>query len=141
MGCDIHCVIERKREGDMRWVGIQSSDNMKDRPTYAQRDYGFFGELASVRDKSSKNRYPQNLPEDVSDLSWQEYMQSPTDHHSASHLPLSEFCQAWVDCNNSRDEAYRNTRIRSDHAVYDLTGVDTDYPENTVYRVVFWFDN
>lgn len=134
MGCDIHLVLERKREGDQKWVGLYSSDALKDRPICARRDYDFFAEVANVRGESQEmNRYPRNIPEDVSELAWQEYMSAPTDHHSASHMSAREFCEIHhkVNPNSSRAE----------YKEYDLLGIDLNWPENMEYRVVFWFDN
>ncbi|KGM44476.1 hypothetical protein JY97_00605 [Alkalispirochaeta odontotermitis] len=133
MGCDIHIVIERKRQGDHKWTGLVSTDQLKKRPDCATRDYSFFAEVANVRGKTTRGNYPQNIPEDVSELAWQEYMSSPTDHHSPSHMSAYDFCALHNEIrpNNSRKE----------HAVYDLLGIDTSWPENAEYRVVFWFDN
>lgn len=127
MGCDIHTVIEEK-VGD-RWVGVAASDCMKRRPYYAERDYSFFGQIANVREHGL--HYPKNLPRDVSELAWHLYMRCPTDHHSASHMPLEQFCLIHNEQNPKLS--------RLEYAVEDLTGL---YDENgEEYRVVFWFDN
>lgn len=135
MGCDIHCVIERKREQDAGWTGIICSDLGRPRPLFARRDYSFFAAIASVRGSSKHNNYPRNLPEDVSVLAWQEYMSAPTDHHSASHMPLDTFCELWLACNPNYKE------VRQEFFLHDLTGLWTDDDKPTEYRVVFWFDN
>lgn len=127
MGCDIHTVIEEK-VGD-KWIGVASSDMMKDRPVYAQRDYTFFGSIANVREHGEN--YPQNIPRDVSDLAWHLYMLCPTDHHSPSHMSLEKFCTI-----HNRDNPRAS---RTEYAVEDLTGIYTD--EGREFRVVFWFDN
>lgn len=130
MGCNIHTVIERKRLGDMKWTGIVSSDALPKRPIYAQRDYDFFGEIANVR--RSGSNYPKNLPEDISELAWQEYMSAPRDHHSASYMSLDEFCSIHNKINPEQS--------RREHCVYDLAGwVGED--DSAELRVVFWFDN
>lgn len=136
MGCDIHIVVERKLKGSSEWTGIWSSDDGPCRRAHvAQRDYGFFAEVASVRGESSKSLYPRNLPVDVSRLAWLRYMQSPTDHHSASHMSVQDFVAAWLRANKEPKE------VRPDFAAYDLLGIDADWPEGAEYRVVFWFDN
>lgn len=127
MGCDIHTVIEQKVDG--RWIGVSASDRMKGRPIYAQRDYAFFGQIANVRERGA--HYPRNLPRDVSELAWHLYMEAPTDHHSASHMPLDQFCEIHNQ-ENPKDS-------RTEYAVEDLTGIYSEKGE--MYRVVFWFDN
>ena len=46
-------------------------------------------------------------------------------------LPGSE----WLTANPEHSE------VRADFALYDLLGIDADWPANAEYRVVFWFDN
>lgn len=127
MGCDIHVVIEENLDG--RWIGLTASDRQRDRPKYAERDYDFFAEIANVH--GNGRYYPKNLPRDVSELAWHMYMQSPTDHHSASHMDIESFCAAHHRLNPNQS--------RAEHVVYDLTGLCMD--EGEEYRVVFWFDN
>jgi hypothetical protein len=137
MGCDIHFVIERRRPavaGD-KWLGIYASDrNIGDRPTIARRNYDFFTEVAAVRGQSPTQQYPQNIPEDVSNLAWQEYMAAPTDHHSASHMSAADFVSAYRRAEPLKDES------RAPYDTYDLLGVD-DFEGEYEFRVVFWFDN
>lgn len=136
MGCDIHIVIERRMAGDTEWIGILSTDNsIGPLPKIAQRDYGFFAEVASVRGTSTTTKYPRNVPRDVSRLAWTQYMMAPTDHHSASYATPAEFVDAYIRANPHGDG------FRIDHATYDLLGLSSDYPEGAEYRVVFWFDN
>jgi hypothetical protein len=138
MGCDIHIVLERRDAGQSEWVGQWCSDNlpMSRRPKIASRDYGFFAEVAGVRGSPSQSKmYPRNVPVDVSRLAWLHYMQSPTDHHSPSHATPAEFVEAYARA-NPNDKDYR-----PEFALYDLLGVEADYPEGCEYRVVFWFDN
>lgn len=135
MGCDIHIVLERRKAAGP-WIGLWSSDEIPGRRIrVAQRDYAFFAEVASVRGSSSATMYPQNIPEDVSALAWAQYMRAPTDHHSASHLSVKDFCDAWVRANPTDKE------VRPEFAANDLLGVDGSWPAGCEYRLVFWFDN
>ena len=147
MGCDIHIVLERRAIGATKWVGVFCTDNwIGSRPLIARRDYAFFAEVAQVRGEGSEPRiYPRNIPEDVSRLAWQSYMEAPTDHHSPSHMRLGEFTDAWFRANAS--DALRNSGDRAPRqkfASYDLLGVSDYYDAEDrryEYRVVFWFDN
>jgi hypothetical protein len=76
-------------------------------------------------------RYPQNLPEDLSALAWQEYMRAPTDYHSASHMSAAEFVAVYQEVNPPPEGEER-------FGLYRLLCADRDEDE---YRVVFWFDN
>lgn len=127
MGCDIHVVIEEKVDG--RWLGVSASDRLKDRPEYAQRDYDFFAAIANVR--GSGGVYPRNLPKDISDLAWHLYMGAPTDHHSASHMAIDEFCEIHHRINPKMS--------RGEYATEDLMGIYKS--DGEAHRVVFWFDN
>lgn len=133
MGCDIHIVLERRRNAGEPWVGIYSTDRLlpEGRPRIAQRDYGFFAAVAGVRGRPDGYHPPRNLPEDISPLARQEYMRDRADHHSASHMSAAEFCAI-------HHNLYPNAS-RREHAEYDLLGVWSD--EVSEHRVVFWFDN
>ena len=137
MGCDIHFVIERRRPavaGD-KWLGIFVSDrNIGGRPAIARRNYDFFTEVAAVRGRSPTQQCPQNVPEDVSELAWQEYMAAPTDHHSASYMSAADFVSAYRRAEPLKDAA------RAPYDIYDLLGLD-DLEGKYEFRVVFWFDN
>ncbi|WP_085908322.1 hypothetical protein [Kiloniella majae] len=132
MGCDIHIVVEMKREKDTKWTGVVATDFLKSEPAISCRDYDFFAEVANVRGSTSSGNYPKDLPEDISDLAWKMYMRSPTDHHSASYMDLKEFCLVHHKINPNLS--------REDFCVSDLAGYFYDY-EDTEYRAVFWFDN
>ncbi len=135
MGCDIHIVMER-RLPSFEWVGLWSSDEPPGgRPKFAQRDYGLFQRFGVRGHRVGGVIYPRNVPIDVSRLAWLQYMRSPTDHHSASHCTPQEFADAWLAENPDQNI------VRPDHALYDLFGLDTSYPEDAEYRLVFWFDN
>ena len=126
MGCDIHVVIEQQVGN--KWIGLCATDCMQKRPVFAERDYEFFGAVASIRGRSGK--FPNGLPYDISELSWLLFSNAPMDHHSASHMPLDDFCNI--------HHAIRSGASREKHCVYDLTGLSV---EDQVFRVVFWFDN
>lgn len=134
MGCDIHIVVERREKGSPEWVGVYASDTaIGGRPKVAQRDYGFFARVASVRGRVEGGLYPRNLPKDVSRLAWLLYMRCPTDYHNPSHMSPTQFAAAWIVENPT------DTTVRPDHAVWDLLGIDGD--EEAEHRIVFWFDN
>lgn len=135
MGCDIHIVLERHEADTNEWVGIWASDNGPGgRTKIAQRDYAFFARFGVRGHLERGTIYPRNLPKNVSRLAWLQYMRCPTDHHSASHASVDEFCHAWIEANEN------DGTVRREFAAYDLLGLfsDEDTPE---HRVVFWFDN
>lgn len=138
MGCDIHIVVERRMKGRSKWTGLYSTDVaypiIRRKMVAAQRDYGFFAEVACVRGRTDTSKYPRNLPEDMSDLSREQFWTAPTDYHSPSHMTPKEFVEAWL-----RADAGRNKDVRPDYAMYDLLGIESD--DDHEYRVVFWFDN
>lgn len=137
MGCDIHCVIERKIPGERQWLGVIAGDHVRPRPTYARRDYDLFAELAQVRGRSETGAYSRGLPADISRLAWEQFSQCSIDYHTPSHMSLSEFAECFVRVAD-RDEL-RDTKIRKEYAVYDLFGIVPE--EGEEWRVVFWFDN
>jgi hypothetical protein len=137
MGCDIHIVLERRRAGSPEWVGLWSTDTIPgDRPFFAQRDYGLFSRFG-VRGHRDDGKviYPRNVPEDVSRLAWTQYMRAPTDYHSPSWTTLTEFAEAWLDENSQM------SKVRREHALWDMFRIDGSWPEGVEYRLVFWFDN
>lgn len=143
MGCDIHIVVERRKIGRTKWTGIYSSDAaypiIRKNMIAARRNYEFFTELANVRGHSETSKSARNLPEDMSELSREQFWRAPTDYHSASHMTPSEFCEAWSRANDKYDERFQSKEVRKDFVVYDLIGIDAD--EGDEFRVVFWFDN
>lgn len=126
MGTDIHTVIELKVAG--KWIGVCASDFSKDRPAYAERDYNFFAEIANVRGEGEN--HPKGFPADASDLSKYNYQIWQDDYDSASHMSLNKFCEI--------HNKIRSHQSRKEHAVWDLTGLDTD--DDIEKRIVFWFD-
>lgn len=141
MGCDIHIVVEGKKKGKDRWIGIYCTDFLKFKAVpISERNYEFFAEIASVRGTSKSRKYPQNLPEDISDLAWAQYMTAPTDYHSASYMSLDSMVVCWLLANPNRKTAC-GIEVRDEFAVFDLFGnfsPDEDWSE---FRAVFWFDN
>lgn len=137
MGCDIHIVLERRKKIGGDWIGVYSTDELplQNRLLIKQRDYDFFARIAAVRGSGPDTIYPKNLPEDISDLAWQEYMTAPKDHHSPSYMPAAQFAHAWIAVNPQVPDS----KIRAEWAVSDLLGARDD--EHFEYRVVFWFDN
>ena len=138
MGCDIHVVLESRKVGSSEWIGQWCSDNvpMKRGPRVAYRDYGLFQRFGvRGRSESGPRILPRNLPEDVSRLAWTHYMRAPTDHHSASWCTPDEFVAMWFEEHPNSDD------VRREHAVWDLLKIETDWPEATEHRLVFWFDN
>ena len=148
MGCDIHIVVERRRKGRPNWVGIYSSDAaypiIRKNMLAARRDYAFFACVAGVRGEAPdgvKKLYQRNLPEDMSELTREQFWRCPTDYHSASYATPQEFCQQWIAANGTREEHFRSKEVRPDYAVYDLLGIDSTDDDGDEFRVVFWFDN
>lgn len=146
MGCDIHIVVERKKKGRDKWVGIYSSDAaypiIRKNMIAARRDYAFFGVVAAVRGEGigGKRHYPRNLPEDMSDLTREQFWYAPTDYHSASYMTPKEFADCWLAANEQMPGQFRSSEVRSDFAIYDLLGIEAD-DSGCDFRVVFWFDN
>ena len=145
MGCDVHMVVERRLSGNgSKWIGLYCTDHApghRSRPPIAQRDYDFFGRLASVRSQPEGPRdYPKFIPGDVSELALVEMTRFGSDGHSHSHLPLARVIQHWISSQGARPLAKPEERTVSAIA-YQEFGVDLDYPEDAEYRVVFWFDN
>lgn len=145
MGCDIHIVVERKRKAGGPWVGMYSSDAcypiIRSNMIAAQRDYAFFGALAAVRGEPVEGTmYPRNLPEDMSELTRQQFWRCPTDYHSASHSSPKYFAAMWLFTNAAKADGFQAKSIRVEHAVYDLLGIGCD-EDDFEFRVVFWFDN
>lgn len=138
MGTDIHFVVERRKKEapGTRWIGTLLSDECPGRlrPVIARRNYSFFAEVAGVRGRTATTAYERNIPEDVSELAWQQYMHAPTDHHTASHMPVHEFVAAYRRASPLEDES------RAMFDAYDLLGIE-DYDDRYEHRVVFWFDN
>lgn len=137
MGCDIHFVIERRKKDAVGapWVGVYSSDfSVGGRPQIARRNYDFFAEVAGVRGTTKNTVWPRNVPEDISPLAWSQYMRSPTDHHTPSHMTAAEFVAAYRRAEPLTDES------RAPYDAYDMLGVD-DLEDEWDHRVVFWFDN
>lgn len=104
----------------------------------ARRDYLFFGCLGvrGAGPEGIKKLYPRNLPEDMSELTREQFWLCPTDYHSASFATPQEFCQLWIASNTK----FQQMDVRPECVEYDLLGIDITESKYE-YRVVFWFDN
>lgn len=131
MGCDIHFVIERKKN-DSSWIGVASTDYGYD-PKARDRNYSFFAALASVRGES--DRKPIGLPEDASDLSLACIKDWDSDGHSHSWMGLKEFVELWYQ------NAWNADPKRKECAIVDALGWLRDDETPELFRIVFWFDN
>lgn len=147
MGCDIHIVVERRKSGRTKWVGLYSSDAaypiIRKNMIAARRDYAFFACVAGVRGDAPEGvakMYPRNLPEDMSDLTREQFWRAPTDYHSASYATPAEFARQWLAANSAKGAHFQQKDVREDYAVYDLLGIEGD-DDGDEHRVVFWFDN
>lgn len=83
MGCDIHSYAEKQDGG--RWVGL-------DVEAFEDRDYGFFGWLANVRNYSAMTPIAadRGFPADASSEAAKHYEAWSGDAHSESWVSLAE---------------------------------------------------
>lgn len=131
MGCDIHYILEVKV--NKKWVGIDTNRRFNPQNTAANRDYGFFTQLASVRGDSK--RKPNGVPKNASDLSKLWIKQWGVDGHSHSHMSVEDFSSIW--------KAYHLPNLDSYSRKYpegELFGLDYEIDKGE-YRVIFFFDN
>jgi len=144
MGCDIHITLERKRPLSNNWIGVYTTDICGPRRgKAAQRNYGFFAQLASVRGHAEydKPHGSQNFfPENVSALALEQAAAYGSDGHSHGHTSLDEFLAIWMASVSDNESA------RHKHLAFDLFGLDLsdDYDTSdskSQWRVVFFFDN
>ena len=83
MGCDIHTVVEIKKENT--WVGLEECPKEFD-----ERNYALFAFLAGVRNRfNTKGFEPKGFPDDMSEKSRQKFLDD-CDLHSKSYLTLKE---------------------------------------------------
>lgn len=143
MGCDIHLVLETY-DSDLGWVGIDTfkghqTGNAKDEwysPIATDRNYRLFAALAGVRGDGPS---PRGIPEDASSTTKLLVKDWGCDAHSHSWLPISE---AVAIFNKRRypkgevpvdPESYRDSYPSS--YWFGVEGNDS------IYRLIFWFDN
>ena len=83
MGCDIHTIVEIKKENT--WVGLDECPNEFD-----ERNYSLFAFLAGVRNSfNTKGFKPKGFPDDMSEKARKEF-ENDSDLHSKSYLTLKE---------------------------------------------------
>lgn len=167
MGCDIHFTVEMKIND--RWIGVYSTlytPNMardpKDMYTpwrsvwCANRDYHFFAAIAGVRGEwRGEGPEPNGLPEDISELAQAAVDGYGGDGHSHGHMPLLDFVRAKMRVNQDALTAVEVTHkltktaeeltqwpyartLKNEYSLSDLSEYDE---EDTLVRVVFFFDN
>lgn len=136
MGCDIHYVVERRRKGTAKWLGVLSTRYVKSRDGAGTRDYGLFAELASVRGRTDTGSHARFIPYDISELALDEIAIDTTDGHHHSYMMIEEFISCF---RRSRSEEYKPRY--EDCEYWDLFGLDSEQLELFDYRIVFWFDN
>ena len=85
MGCDIHTVVEIKRNG--KWEGFEETPE-----EFCDRNYSLFAFLADVRNNfNTKGFKPKGFPQDFSEMTKKELLEDwQDDLHSASYLTLKE---------------------------------------------------
>lgn len=155
MGCDIHMVVERKW-GD-KWVGLHAVPYMK---TYSRKDgraplesnfiswdiksrnYDLFAKLAGVRGDGPQ---PKGIPTDASELALMEIDSWGCDGHSHSWCTAQEFFDLFQATNEWLVTA-KLVEGATPVTIDDLMGISYDEiygsgAADTMYRVVFWFDN
>ncbi len=160
MSCDITIFAEVKNKQSGRWEKVgdvfslrdkeDSKKEKTDHPFYWQ-DYGLFGFLADVRNysESASISKPKGIPNDVSDDihdKWLEY--GGEDHHSNSHLKLSELMSFNYEKKfinrRGQDEDFGKTMTYREFLgetffIHLNELKQLGYPADV--RIVFWFDN
>jgi hypothetical protein len=136
MGCDIHLVLEKRKNG--KWVGVdtfQSHPLDWSSPVARSRNYERFAKLANVR---GSGPLPRGLPPDASDTTILLTDECGSDGHSHSWLPLAEASEIWSQTQQGL------SGYGSKYPDSYFFGVDTSpgsRDKRDDYRVVFWFDN
>lgn len=84
MGCDIHTVVEIKKENT--WVGLEECPK-----EFCKRNYSLFAFLANVRNAfNTKGFEPKGFPDDMSEMAKELKEEFDGDSHSESYLTLKE---------------------------------------------------
>jgi len=87
MGCDIHTVVEIKKEN--AWVGLEECPK-----EFESRNYALFAFLADVRNSFNTQGFkPKGFPDDMSEKAKKEF-EDGSDLHSKSYLTLKELDDA-----------------------------------------------
>ncbi len=88
MSCDIHTIVEVKKENT--WVGVEECPK-----EFSERNYSMFAFLANVRNRfMTKGFEPKGFPEDMSEQSRELAEKWDSDMHSKSYLTLKELDDA-----------------------------------------------
>ena len=152
MGCDIHSHAE-KRDGD-RWVSL-------DVEAFDDRDYGFFGWLAGVRNYSGLPPIAEDrgFPADASGNTAKSYDYWGIDAHSASWASVAEL--SGVDYEQTIEDRRTTKQLGPNFWTGGATCEPGEGKKETLReflgphyfaalkrlqdagaeRVVFWFDN
>lgn len=157
MGCDIHNHVEvlkgdKWRCADAYFLNYKSGGYM---PEYFcdDRRYTLFSILANVRNNGEIPciSEPRDIPDDVTDVVWNEYESWGSDAHSASYLTLKELIEFREEHKDQQyvktmDELILKLKIRADTlSVIPLWAWETRYEvaieDASKVRLVFWFDN
>lgn len=125
MGCDIHIVVEKERNGE--WL-MHNTVHCSKRG--CDRNYDRFARLAGVRGDGPE---PRGLPSDVSASTQMLVDEWGDDGHSHSWLPLSEALALF------RETERGGLMSVSEYDYFDCEMREPDDAKN--YRVIFWFDN
>lgn len=156
MGCDIHIYLEQRIEPE--WVFIHEFDIMNAKifgggrsdyyhPVIAQRDYSFFGAIASVRSAPIGHQEPRGMPIDASRyVKWQKTRWGE-DAHSASYMSAAEFLPIFMQHKLTASELSEvmATRLLGDKTTFIdvmseyICQLYSDCIDD--YRFVFFFDN
>ena len=87
MGCDIHTVVEIKKENT--WLGLEECPK-----EFCERNYSLFAFLANVRNMfNTKGFEPKGFPDDISEKA-KEKFKDDIDLHSKTYLTLKELDDA-----------------------------------------------
>ena len=136
MGCDIHTVLEQYWEEGERWVGIANG-------VCDDRNYTRFGMLAGVREEGPDAK---GLPSDASDMALMLYDRDD-DLHSHSYNDITEFMDIFCRTEHMDDtqtKAYMQAMIDgrlTEWAMREFMNLRVEEERNSIYRVVYCFDN
>lgn len=152
MGCDIHSRVEKQESG--RWVAV-------DVEAFEDRDYGFFGWLAGVRNYSGVTPIAadRGFPADASAEAAKHYDDWSGDAHSASWVSVAELLA--VDYDQTIEDRRTTKKLGPNFWTGGATCEPGEGKKQTLReflgpgffavlkrlqdakadRVVFWFDN